>query len=354
MRRESKLLLNKGVDSLVLSVEHFNRPWDQGRVNAVLILLDHAFEVLLKAAIVHRGGRIRKPRENQTIGFDECLRKALSDGNLKFLKEEQVLQLRALNDLRDAAQHYMVDLSEQHLYIHAQAGVTLFCDLVRSVFGKEFTFHLPRRVLPLSTTPPTNLAAVFERDTAEIHRLLEPGMRRRVEANAKLRGLTIVNGAMLDSQMPPTDSDIRRSSEAIRSGRQWHELFPGVATIQFTATGIGPSIDLRISKQRIPIHLVAEGTPGASVVAHRRVDSLGFYSLGRNQIADHLNLTGPKTSALIWYLKIKDDTECFQRVTIGKTSFDRYSQKAIARIRDALGNISMSEVWMAYRNRGRT
>jgi len=80
VKRECKLLFGKAVDSLVLSIEHFNRPWDRGRVDAVLILLDHAFEMLLKAAILHRGGAIRKPREKQTIGFDECLRKALSDG----------------------------------------------------------------------------------------------------------------------------------------------------------------------------------------------------------------------------------------------------------------------------------
>ena len=77
MKREARLLFAKAVDSLVLGIEHYNRPWDRGRVDAVLILIDHSFEMLLKAAILHRGGAIRKPREKQTLGFDECLRKAL-------------------------------------------------------------------------------------------------------------------------------------------------------------------------------------------------------------------------------------------------------------------------------------
>jgi hypothetical protein len=128
MKRESRLRYAKAVDSLVLSIEHCNRPGERGRVDAVLILLDHAFEMLLKAAILHRGGAIRKPREKQTIGFDECLRKALSDGGVQFLKREQVFQLQAINTLRDPAQHHLVDFSEQHLYIHAQAGPTLFRD----------------------------------------------------------------------------------------------------------------------------------------------------------------------------------------------------------------------------------
>src|SRR3989442_545353 len=89
MKREARLLLSKAVDSLILSIEHFNRPWDRGRVDAVLILLDHSFEMLLKAAILHRGGAIRRPREKQTIGFDESLRKALSDSSVQFLKQER-------------------------------------------------------------------------------------------------------------------------------------------------------------------------------------------------------------------------------------------------------------------------
>src|SRR5690606_10139879 len=153
---------------LVLAIDHYNRPWDRGRVDAVLILLDHAFELLLKAAILHRGGAIRKPRQKQTIGFDECLRKALSDGAVRFLRDDQVLQLQALNTLRDAAQHHLVDLSEQHLYIHTQAGVTLFHDIVRDVFGKDLKVYLPSRVLPVSTTPPIDLATLFAQEAKEV------------------------------------------------------------------------------------------------------------------------------------------------------------------------------------------
>ena len=54
MRKESRTLHAKAVDSLVLAVDHFNRAWDRGRTEAVLILLDRSFELLLKAIIVAR------------------------------------------------------------------------------------------------------------------------------------------------------------------------------------------------------------------------------------------------------------------------------------------------------------
>ena len=75
MRREARLLQTKSLDSLVVAIEHFNQSSDRGRVEAVLILLDHAFELLLKAAILHKGGRIREPRAKETIGFDKSVRK---------------------------------------------------------------------------------------------------------------------------------------------------------------------------------------------------------------------------------------------------------------------------------------
>jgi hypothetical protein len=102
MKRQTKSLLEKAVDSLVLSVELFNRPHDKGRPTATLILLDHAFEMLLKAAILHKGGRIRERRAKHTIGFDACVRVALSNGDVKFLSDEQALLLQSVNGLRDA------------------------------------------------------------------------------------------------------------------------------------------------------------------------------------------------------------------------------------------------------------
>lgn len=349
MKREARLMFTKGVDSLVLGIEHHNRPWDRGRVDAVLILLNHSFEMLLKAAILHRGGAIRKAREKQTIGFDECLRKAVSDGAVRFLKQEQVLQLQALNTLRDAAHHHLVDLSQQHLYLHAQAGLTLFRDIVRDVFGQELQVHLPPRVLPLSTTPPTDLATLFEQEAKEVARLLAPGKRRQVEAAAKLRGLAIVDAALRGDRLQPTDAKLRRLGSAISQGSSWEMVFPGVAAIELTATGTGPSLDLRISKKEgMPIQLVPEGTPGATVVAVRKVDSLGFYNLGRDQLAKHLGLSGPRTTALIRHTRVQDDAECYRPITIGKALFNRYSHIAIDRLREALNSVKMEDVWAEY------
>lgn len=80
------------------------------------------------------------------------------------------------------------------------------------------------------------------------------------------------------------------------------------------------------------------------------MDSLGFYNLGRDQVAGHLGLSGPKTTALIRHGKLEDDADCYRRITIGKASFDRYSQKAIERLREAKKTANMDQVWADYQS----
>jgi len=65
MKKEVKILRGKAIDSLVLSIELFNRPSEAGRAHGVLIFLDYAFEMLFKAIILHRGGRIREVRASE-------------------------------------------------------------------------------------------------------------------------------------------------------------------------------------------------------------------------------------------------------------------------------------------------
>jgi hypothetical protein len=353
MKKEARLLLEKAVNSLILSVEHFNRPWDCGRTEAVLILLDHSFEMLLKAAIVERGGRIRERRAKQTIGFSKCLNKALTEDGVKFLTDEQVLTLQMTNSLRDAAQHHLLDIAEQMLYIQAQAGVTLFRDIYAEVFGLQLSAELPERVLPISTTPPMDIAALFDQEIAAVRQLLLPRTRRRTEAAAKLRALAIVDSAIGGEQVQPGAQELGRLASRLKTGDvTWQELFPGVASINLTAQGEGPSVALRFTKgEGVAIHTVPEGTPGATVVGIKRVNELDFYNLGPDELARHVALTGPKTTAMIWHLKLKEQTDCFRRIRIGKSQFDRYSQKAIDRIKDALQTVDIDDVWRRYRAR---
>lgn len=346
MKREAKLLLEKASDSLVLAIELFNRPHDRGRVSSTLIQLDHGFEMLMKSAILHCGGRIRERRAKGTIGFDACVRRSLSDGKIKYLTDEQALVMQTINGLRDAAQHHLLDISEGQLYVHMQSGVTLFRDLLKSVFHQDLACHLPLRVLPVSTSPSTDLARLFDSEVKEIKKLLEPGRRRRIEAVARLRPLAILDATIRGEKGQPSDSDLQRIGKLVSQGRTWVDVFHGAAAVEIAADGTGPTLSLRLSKKEgIPIQLVPEGTPGASVVAVRRVDELGYYNLGAKQLAEKLGLTMPKAVAVVDHLGLRDDPECYKEIKIGKAVFKRYSPKAIDSVKHAFKKESADEIW---------
>lgn len=338
MKREVKTLLRKAEDALILSVDSFNCPWDTGRVECFLIMLDHAFEMLLKASIIHRGGKIKAKSDRNTIGFKACLDKAQHDKDGKFLHEEQALTLDAINSLRDAAQHYYLDVSEQHLYLHAQSGLTLFRDIVRDVFSRNLAAELPVRVLPIATTLPTDLITLFTNEVEEVRRLLLPGRRRRAEALSKLRSLVIVENALNGRDVIDYDAESARIARQIRNGAAAATVFSGVASIRLVAEGEGPTLSIRITKKEgLPVQLVPEGTPGAAVVAVKRVDELGFYSLSFTSLSRHTGVTTYVLNAMLWCLKLKGKPEYHKQLTLGKSSvFDRYSQKAIQAIVQAL------------------
>ena len=349
MKKEVRHLREKSINALVLSIDHFNRPWDLGRTEAVLILLDHSFEMLLKAAIRQKGGKIRKPRENQTIGFDACVRKGLTDDSLKFLTDEQVLTLQTINGQRDAAQHYLVDMSEHQLYFYAQAGVTLFRDIHDDIFSEKLVLELPERVLPISTTAPKDLTALFNKEVEEIKELLAPGTRRKMDAIARARSLAVLESAVNDDYKQPHDRELKKICKRLAGGESWSSVFPGVASINIAAEGDGPTLCLRLTKNEgIPVKLLQEGEGSGAVVALKRVNELDFYSLGATQLAEKVELTTPRCGAVVDHLGLREDENYFKEIKVGKSKFKRYSQKAILKIIEALETESINDIWAAY------
>lgn len=352
MKKEVRQLREKAINALVLSIDHFNRPWDRGRAEAVLILLDHSFEMLLKSAIRQKGGKIRKAREKQTIGFDACVRKGLTDANLKFLTDEQALTLQTINGQRDAAQHYLVDMSEHQLYFYAQAGVTLFRDLHDDIFDEKLLLQLPERVLPISTTAPKDLAALFDKEIEEIKGLLVPGTRKRMDAVAKARSLAVLESTVNGDYEQPSDRELEKVCKRLADGEAWSSIFPGVASINISAEGDGPTLSLRLTKKEgTPVQLLKEGEGAGAVIAVRRVNELGYYSMGLDNLAKNLGINRYRTQALVYYFKLQNNEEYFKEIRIGSQIHKRYSQKALEKIRNELPACDMNVVINAYKNR---
>ncbi|MFN7916326.1 MAG: hypothetical protein U0Q55_13380 [Vicinamibacterales bacterium] len=355
MKREARMLLERSLDSLVLSVERFNCPWDRGRQEVMLLLLDRAFELLMKAAILHRGGRIRENGQNETIGHDKCVRVCLTDEKSRCLSNEQALTIQIVNGLRDAAQHYLLEVSEQQLYLYAQAGLTLYADLLKSVFGWAINDHVPERVLPVCTSTPKDMQGLVKAEFDDIKGLVAPKSRKMLQARARIRGLAVIEASLNGERSQPGDDELNGLLLKVRGGAGWRDLFPGIASLEIsTNPDDGVPVSIRITKKEgAPVHLVPEGTPGAMIVSVKRVNELDYYSLGLKDLAEKMGLSQPQTLALVRHLSLQTSSEYFKEVEIGKVRFKRYSRKALDALKQSMKTVDMAKVWEMYKPSGK-
>lgn len=186
----------------------------------------------------------------------------------------------------------------------------------------------------------------------DIKNLVKPGSRKRFQARAKLRPFAIIEASLSGRCAQPAESELRKFAERVREVKNWRDIFPGIRRLRLSTDGEGINVTLRITKSEgEPVHLVREGTLGATTVAVKRVDQLGFYSLNVTTIARKVNMSVPKTLAVIKHLKLQDDPEYFKEFIIGSCDFKRYSWKALDRIKKDLPNLDMQKVWNKYKRR---
>jgi len=356
VKKEVKSLLSRGIDSLVLAIDHFNKPWNKGRIVIVFMLLNHSFEMLLKAAILHKGGRIREKRAKETIGFDHCVRKCLSDHQVRFLNEDQALAIRTINSLRDAATHYLLDIREEQFYIHVQSGITVFKDILNKVFEKDLSDFLPERVLPVCTKLPKDLVLLIDEEIEEIKKLLTLPRRKISLAKSRLRPIAIMENAVKGDSTQPSDKDLNKILQNLAKN-SWQSIFHGIAGLNIDTQSEGLNISLRLTKKvGIPVRLIKEGEEKGLPVAVKRVNELDYYNLNVTKLSKKLCLTIPKALALIHYFNIQSDEELFKVIKIGASKFNRYSPKALNFLKKKLDEVDIKEIWKQYkikkRNKG--
>jgi len=68
------VLKRKSLSSMRAAMTAFNSPHDDGRVTAVLLHLQHAFEMLLKASLVQGGRSVFDKRTGRSVSFEVAIR----------------------------------------------------------------------------------------------------------------------------------------------------------------------------------------------------------------------------------------------------------------------------------------
>jgi len=305
--------------------------------------------MLLKAAIYQERRTVHVPRSQLTYRFDKCL--AIARSELGILTEDMATTLSILDGYRDCAMHYLLDMSEEGLYLQAQAAVTIFDDVLQRAFGERVAEYLPERVLPISTSPPEEIHLFMDKEFSQIRDLVAPGRRRRAEAKARIRPYLIMESVLEGKSEQPTDARVSRVIKRIKGGEDWQAIFPGVATLRLDTTGHGLSFSVRFTRQSsaAPVRIVREGEEAGDAALVREVNLLDRYSMGLYDLADKVGLGRNKTLALVHHLGLQADAECFREFRHKSIRYKGYSPKALQRIQEALPSLNVDQIWRGYR-----
>ncbi|NUT76892.1 hypothetical protein HNO86_17780 [Pseudomonas sp. C1C7] len=325
LKREARTLKNKAIASLRRGLEVFNGHDDLGRTESVLLHLQHSSEMLTKALLVQKAKQVFDKERGIAIGLDKALNVATSNG---YMTGAQAGAIRAMDTMRDAAQHWMIVVPEDALFVSARALLTTLDEVLVEHFADTLANNLPLRVLPLSTTALPSFDVLVDREFRHIAELLAPNKRARDEARGRIRTLLAME-AHVSETVKVSERDIDRIEKAIKDGTQVDQVFPRLIALASNVTGEGPTLRVHFTKRDgAPVRYVSGDDPEAAG-AIREVDLQKKYHLSPTALADKLGLSLNKCKALRVMLEIDNDQANMMTFEFGSQKHPRFSDNAL-------------------------
>ena len=331
LHADASELRERGISSLTLAIELFNRPIERARTEAVLILMHHSFEMLLKAIIVANDGTPCIDERGYSHSFDQCLKITHEDRRAITVDQRRFLSM--LDNLRDSAIHYYQVVSEDILYLFAQGSVSLFGRLLKDPLGEDLRNHIPERVLPIFCRPPKNIHQIVADEFDDLRSAIRDSRITREQALAAIRPLVAfsIGGAEMPRRM--ASSDVDAAIARLKNGEEWQVVFPEVAKLRLETEEGGLNFGVRIVRDAatvLPVRVIREGeeVPEGFVVA-KEINVFDKFTMGSIAVAKKLGLTPPRTRELMRKYRIEDDDQAFREIRVGSQTYRRYSKRAL-------------------------
>ncbi len=347
-KRDVEELKKRAINSLVLGIELFNRPHENGRVEGTLILLHHSFEMLLKSIIVRNTGTVFDKGKQYSYGFDKCLN--ILQTELNILTKDAKATLSILDAQRDTSMHYYSEFSEDMLYVLCQASVTLFDELLNLAYGVKLARYIPSRILPISARPPRDIQLLVENELQYVDELLAAGSRKGAQAAARLRSIMPLATASRDNAERVTEAELKKAIQRRRTGEEWKVIFPEIAQLILDTEGSGIVYSLRIGKKGLPVRYAAEGEEGKALLV-KKTDWFEKYCLSLDDLSKELHVTQPKLRAYMFELNLWADTEMYAEKKVKSQLYKRYTTNAKGALRAAIQAYSVNEIWEKHKSK---
>lgn len=305
-------------------------------------MLQHASEMLAKALLVQKGQDVFDKDKGTSIGIEKALNIAQSKG---WMRASQAGAMRVIDAMRDQAQHWMIVVPEDALYISARALITVLDEILTDHFQDTLADNLPVRVLPLSTQAPPDFLMLVNREYTQIRELLAPGRRARDEARGRITALLAME-AHVSEEVAVSKRDLDRIEDAIKEGASVEQVFPRLMTLSTNVEGEGPTIRVRITRAAdAPEVRYVSGDDPEGAAAIREVDLQKKYHWSPSALAENLGLTVSKAKAVRDFLRIDEDPGNVMVFEFGSQKHPRYSDNALRVLWEAITPELIEQAW---------
>lgn len=141
-----EFLKNKSIDSFLLSIEIFNKPTINYRLEGCVFFLCNAWELMLKAKLLSDGESIYYPKSSRTLSLKDCAAKVMTNK-----KDPIRVNLDMIASLRNTATHDIIPEMEILYTPYLTFCVKAYADKMYKYLGINVSEYIKSDLLSLFT-----------------------------------------------------------------------------------------------------------------------------------------------------------------------------------------------------------
>ena len=314
------------------------------------MLLAHACEMLLKAAMKLRGAEILRPDGQQTLTFRQCVDFAVTDSERRFVEHTEGLVLRALILVRNQEQHYLAEVTERALAVLLTWSVGVFGGVLQREFQYDLGEVVPVRAVPDIVLQGGDITALAVADVTDARKLIQGHNRSKTKGEAQIRPWAAINRALSgDASAHGQDASAiaETLSIAMRRETEASDVFKALGAAPVVHHELRNDLVLRFSPDaNLAVRLVGSAEQGTEAIPLSGKAKAVHWNLAPTQVAERLDISNPKVRALGKFLGFDYvDGDQYVDVIKGKVPITRYSEEAVIQLKAGLENYDLTKVW---------
>lgn len=200
-----EFLKKKSIDSFLLSIEVFNKPTIDYRLEGCVFFLCNAWELMLKAKLLKDGKSIYYPKSSRTLSLSDCANKLMTNK-----KDPIRINLEIITALRNTATHDIIPELEIVYLPYLTFCVKAYADKLYSYLNVNITEHIKSDFLALFTNNRhvtneqilskygENMNSIFEKKLSDINEIVSNNLNCDIAYSVNINLVRVNNKSKAD------------------------------------------------------------------------------------------------------------------------------------------------------------